>query len=150
MALAVHGDMMAEDPQCCLQEPSDGNTREFLRQKMNKMLPTFAGDISESFGKMFMKLIESLREFRSSPPTLRERRRIIRAAKKKGLSLSLREVQRTVDNFRAACGLNKAEDTKQWLRSHRISLEQFQDYLTFSLIQDKVENRLRASNGVPD
>ena len=150
MALAVHGDMMAEDPQCCLQEPSDGNTREFLRQKMNKMLPTFTGDISESFGKMFMKLIESLREFRSSPPTLRERRRIIRAAKKKGLSLSLREVQRTVDNFRAACGLNKAEDTKQWLRSHRISLEQFQDYLTFSLIQDKVENRLRASNGVPD
>jgi radical SAM protein with 4Fe4S-binding SPASM domain len=145
MALAVYGDMMAEDPQCCLNEFDRGLRRPILRRQSKTPLPTSLGNRDTAAEAVIVNLIRSLKEYSSLPLTAKEKSSIFRSARKKDVRISKRELQNAADSFRATFGLNKAEDTTRWLRSHQISLEQFQDYLAVGLLRAKVEASLEGT-----
>ena len=138
MALAVHEDMMAEDPQCCFDELREELKKELSKRHSEMLFPNQTDDTKEPLGKIGLGIMNSLKDFRSWPPSNEEKRRIFRSAKRKGAKVTFDELQEAADHFRAVSGLDRAEDTERWFRCHQISLEHFQKYLTISLLRRKV------------
>ena len=65
----------------------------------------------------------------------------VEAAREVGLEVSIGELQRAADAFRAANGHHKASDTHAWLAANDISLEAFQKRLETSLLISKFKDR---------
>jgi parvulin-like peptidyl-prolyl isomerase len=59
-------------------------------------------------------------------------------AKKAGLRVSEAEIQERADQFRRVRGLHRASDTNKYLDAMRISLEEFEAFITDSLYQEKM------------
>jgi peptidylprolyl isomerase len=69
--------------------------------------------------------------------TVRDRLTVL-AAKKHGIRLTEREVQERADQFRRVRGLHRAADTNKYLDAMRVSLEEFEEFITDSLYQEKM------------
>ena len=63
-------------------------------------------------------------------------------AKEQGITVADKELQEDFDEFRACRGLAKAEDTRQWLQSTGLTLEQVEGALTAKMQRDKVAEKL--------
>jgi hypothetical protein len=71
-----------------------------------------------------------------------ERKLTVEAAKKKGLKVTVPELQKAADAFRLAGGLKKASDTEAWLKSMGISVEALEDFLEANLLIGKLMDTL--------
>jgi peptidylprolyl isomerase len=64
------------------------------------------------------------------------------AAKKAGIQVSEAEVQERANQFRRVLGLHRASDTNRYLDAMRISLEQWESFITESLYQEKMMRKV--------
>jgi len=66
------------------------------------------------------------------------------AAKKHGITVSAKELQKVADVFRIDHGLYKASETENWLASNGLSVESFEEYLETSLLINRFKDALEA------
>src|SRR5882757_6555642 len=59
-------------------------------------------------------------------------------ARKAGIQVSEAEIQERADQFRRVRGLHRASDTNKYLDAMRISLEEFEAFISDSLYQEKM------------
>jgi peptidylprolyl isomerase len=59
-------------------------------------------------------------------------------AKKVGIQVSEAEIQERADQFRRVRGLHRASDTNKYLDAMRITLDEFEAFITASLYQEKM------------
>jgi parvulin-like peptidyl-prolyl isomerase len=59
-------------------------------------------------------------------------------ARKAGIQVSEAEIQERADQFRRVRGLHRASDTNKYLDAMRISLDEFEAFITASLYQEKM------------
>ncbi|WP_420473442.1 peptidylprolyl isomerase [Noviherbaspirillum sp. ST9] len=62
----------------------------------------------------------------------------VRAAKKHGVKVSPDEIQERADNFRRVQGLHRAADMNNYLNALGVSLDEFENFVTDSLYQEKM------------
>jgi parvulin-like peptidyl-prolyl isomerase len=60
------------------------------------------------------------------------------SARKAGIKVTEAEIQERADQFRRVRGLHRASDTNRYLDAMRVSLEEFEAFLTDSLYQEKM------------
>ena len=72
----------------------------------------------------------------------------VQAAKKMGLRVSEEEIQQRADQFRRVRGLHRATDTNKYLDAMRVSLEEFEAFITDSLYQEKMLDRVCSDQAV--
>ena len=74
-----------------------------------------------------------------------ERKLAIATARRKGLKVTPKELQKAADAFRVANGLNKASLTEKWMSSRGITVEALEDYLEtnllISMLKDDLEKK---------
>lgn len=63
-------------------------------------------------------------------------------AKKQGIKISDEEIQERADQFRRARGLHRATDTNKYLDAMRVSLDEFEAFISDSLYQEKMLQRV--------
>ena len=64
------------------------------------------------------------------------------AAKKSGITVSEEEVQERADQFRRIRSLHRTSDTNKYLDAQRISLDEFEAFITDSLVQEKMMQKV--------
>jgi peptidylprolyl isomerase len=64
------------------------------------------------------------------------------AARKSGIQVSEAEVQERANQIRRVLGLHRASDTNRYLDAMRISLEQWESFITESLYQEKMMRKV--------
>ena len=64
------------------------------------------------------------------------------AAKKQGIKVSEEEVQERADQFRRVRNLHRTSDTNKYLDAQRISLDEFEAFITDSLAQEKMMQKV--------
>ena len=72
----------------------------------------------------------------------------VRGAKKQGIRVSPEEVQERADQFRRVRRLHRASDTNRYLDAMRVSLEEFEAFVTDSLVQEKMMQRVCGDEAV--
>ena len=63
-------------------------------------------------------------------------------AKRAGIQVSEAEIQERADQFRRVHGLHRASDTNKYLDAMRISLDEFEAFMTASLYQEKMMRKI--------
>jgi peptidylprolyl isomerase len=74
----------------------------------------------------------------------------VRAAKKRGITVSAEEVQERADQFRRARGLHRATDTNRHLDHLGVSLDEFESFVTDSLYQEKMMEQVCNAKAVEE
>jgi parvulin-like peptidyl-prolyl isomerase len=69
-------------------------------------------------------------------------------ARKAGIQVSDAEIQERADQFRRVRGLHRASDTNKYLDAMRISLDEFEAFLTDSLYQEKMMSKVCSEQAV--
>ena len=69
-------------------------------------------------------------------------------ARKSGMQVSEAEIQERADQFRRVRGLHRASDTNKYLNAMRISLEEFEAFITDSLYQEKIMRKVCSDQAV--
>ena len=69
-------------------------------------------------------------------------------ARKAGIEVSEQEIQERADQFRRVRGLHRAADTNKYLDAMRISLDEFEAYITDSLYQEKMLRKICSDQAV--
>jgi DNA topoisomerase IA len=93
------------------------------------------------------EVVDFLRVMGRFQPAVREvveRKLAVEAAKKKGLKVTVQELQKAADAFRLANGLKKASETEAWLKSMGISVEALEDFLEANLLIGKLMDTLES------
>lgn len=75
---------------------------------------------------------------------------IVSAAKKRGIVVSIEEVQERADQFRRVRGLHRAKDTNAYLDTIGFSLDEFENYITDSLYKEKMINEICSDSAVEE
>src|SRR5689334_25173588 len=65
-----------------------------------------------------------------------------RGARKAGIKVTEEEVQERADQYRRVRGLHRAVDTNKFFDALRVSLEEFEAFITDSLYQEKMMNKV--------
>jgi peptidylprolyl isomerase len=74
----------------------------------------------------------------------------VRAAKKRGITVSAEEIQERADQFRRARGLHRATDTNRHLDHLGVSLDEFESFVTDSLYQEKMMEQVCNAKAVEE
>jgi parvulin-like peptidyl-prolyl isomerase len=69
-------------------------------------------------------------------------------AKKAGIQVSEAEIQERADQFRRVRGLHRASDTNKYLDAMRVTVEEFEAFITNSLYQEKMLNKVGSDPAV--
>jgi len=69
-------------------------------------------------------------------------------ARKSGIQVSEQEIQERADQFRRVRGLHRASDTNKFLDTMRISLDEFEAFITDSLYQEKMMHKVCSDQSV--
>ena len=69
-------------------------------------------------------------------------------ARKSGIQVSEQEIQERADQFRRVRGLHRASDTNKFLDAMRISLDEFEAFITDSLYQEKMMHSVSSDQAV--
>lgn len=81
-------------------------------------------------------------DFAPNLATVIKRKLVAAEARKKGIRVTAKELQRAADGFRALKDLSKAADTKRWMRANGISVEALEDYLETNILMSKLKEKL--------
>ena len=74
--------------------------------------------------------------------TVVERKVTANGARKAGVRVSVKELQRACDVFRATHDLNKAKDMKIWLAGNGLTQDSFENYIEANLLISKFKDKL--------
>jgi hypothetical protein len=91
------------------------------------------------------EVVDYMRITNRFSPSLREvveRKVAVEEARKRGIKVSTKELQKAADTFRLMQDLSTASDTKAWLKSNGISLESLEEYLETNLMIYKLKDKL--------
>jgi parvulin-like peptidyl-prolyl isomerase len=72
----------------------------------------------------------------------------VRGAKKSGIRVSEEEIQERADQFRRVRGLHRASDTNKYLDAMRVSMDEFEAFITDSLYQEKMMQKVCSDQAV--
>jgi parvulin-like peptidyl-prolyl isomerase len=72
----------------------------------------------------------------------------VRGAKKQGIRVTEQEIQERADQFRRVRGLHRASDTNKYLDAMRVSLDEFEAFITDSLYQEKMMQQVCSDQAV--
>lgn len=90
----------------------------------------------------FMRTLKLTGQYDGLVEQLVRERLAIRGARKHGIQVLPEEVQQRADEFRRVHGLHRAADTNKYLDSMRVSLDEFEAFITDSLYQEKMMERV--------
>ncbi len=71
-----------------------------------------------------------------------KRRETVEAARKEGIKAPAKELQAAANVFRAARGLNKAEDTAKWLERLGVSAGAFEQFIETNVLVERFKDKL--------
>jgi len=140
MAFAVNGDIMAEDPQCVLGELGMENRREIQKREKRMRLRTLRQYKSQMMIAEMISLIRLLKRYSSTFRETTERKIALEEARKRGIKISAKELQKAVDTFRKDLGLEQSKDMERWMESNSISTGGLQDCFETNLLLYKLDN----------
>ena len=72
----------------------------------------------------------------------------VQAAKKAGMRVSEEEIQERADQFRRVRGLHRSADTNKYFDAMRVSLDEFEAFITDGLYQEKMMERVGSDSAV--
>jgi parvulin-like peptidyl-prolyl isomerase len=98
----------------------------------------------------FVRVLKLTGQFESLLDRFVRDRLASRAAKKAGIRLSETEIQERANQFRREQGLHRASDTNKYLDARRISLEEFEAFITDTLYQEKMMQRVCSDEAVQE
>ena len=78
-----------------------------------------------------------------------KRRIITQTAEAEGVAVELSELQQAADKFRFSQHLESEEATWAWLKKHRLSLDDFEDWVHAELLSKKLAQHLFADEVIP-
>ena len=96
----------------------------------------------------FIRTLKLTGQYESLIEQLVRDRLTVQAAKKAGLRISEEEIQERADQFRRVRGLHRASDTNKDLDGMRVSLDEFEAFITDSLYQEKMMERVCSDQAV--
>lgn len=96
----------------------------------------------------FIRTLKLTGQYESLIEQLVRDRLTVQAAKKAGLRISEEEIQERADQFRRVRGLHRASDTNKYLDGMRVSLDEFEAFITDSLYQEKMMERVCSDQAV--
>lgn len=94
-------------------------------------------DVSE-----FIRLLKLTGQFESLIEQMVRDKLTVHAAKKNGVTVSADEIQERADQFRRVRGLHRATDMNQFLDTLKVSLDDFEAYITDGLYQEKMLDKV--------
>ena len=86
----------------------------------------------------FVRTLKLTGQFEALLETFVRDRLAVLGAKKAGIQVSEAEIQERADQFRRVRGLHRASDTNKYLDAMRITLDEFEAFITASLYQEKM------------
>jgi peptidylprolyl isomerase len=98
----------------------------------------------------FIRVLKLSGQFESLVEQLVRDRLTARAAKKVGIALTDDEIQERADQFRRVRGLHRAADMNLYLDAVGASLDEFEAFLTASLLEEKMMARVCSEQAVED
>lgn len=96
----------------------------------------------------FIRVLKLTGQYETLIEQLVRDRLTVKAAKKMGLRVSEDEIQERADQFRRVRGLHRAVDTNKYLDAMRVSLDEFEAFITDSLYQEKMMERVCSDQAV--
>jgi peptidylprolyl isomerase len=90
----------------------------------------------------FMRTLKLTGQFQGLLEQFVRDRLAVLGAKKAGVTVSEAEIQERADQFRRVRALHRASDTNKYLDAMRISLDEFEAFITDSLYQEKMLNKV--------
>jgi peptidylprolyl isomerase len=90
----------------------------------------------------FMRTLRLTGQYDGLVEQLVRERLAVRGARKHGIQVLPEEVQQRADEYRRVHGLHRAADTNKYLDSMRVSLDEFEAFITDSLYQEKMMKRV--------
>jgi peptidylprolyl isomerase len=96
----------------------------------------------------FMRTLRLTGQFEGLVEQLVRDRLTVRGARKQGIHVSAEEIQARGDEFRRVRGLHRASDTNKFLDALRVSLDEFEAFITDGLYQDKMMQRVCSEEAV--
>src|SRR5579862_6023220 len=90
----------------------------------------------------FVRILKLTGQFEALLEQFVRDRLAVLGARKAGIKVSEAEIQERADQFRRKHGLHRASATNKYLDAMRISLEEFEAFITDSLYQEKMMSRL--------
>jgi peptidylprolyl isomerase len=96
----------------------------------------------------FMRTLRLTGQFEGLVEQLVRDRLAVRGARKQGIHVSAEEIQQRADEFRRVRGLHRASDTNKFLDALRVSLDEFEAFITDGLYQEKMMQRVCSEGAV--
>lgn len=96
----------------------------------------------------FLRNLKLIGKFDGLVEQLVTDRLTVLAAKKQGIKVSEQEVQDRADQFRRVHGLHRMSDTNKYLDALRVSLDEFEAFITDSLYQEKMMQKVCSDTAV--
>ncbi len=105
----------------------------------------------ESIGSgEFVRILKLTGRFDSLIDEIVRDRLTVHAAKKQGVAVSADEIQERADQFRRVLGLHRAADMNHYLDARGVSLDEFEAFITDSLYQEKMMQRVCSDQAVEE
>ncbi|HEY0845015.1 MAG TPA: peptidylprolyl isomerase [Noviherbaspirillum sp.] len=86
----------------------------------------------------FVRILKLTGQFEGLIEQLVRDKLTVKAAKKAGVPLAPQEIQERADQFRRVQGLHRAADMNNYLNALGVSLDEFEEFITDSLYQEKM------------
>jgi parvulin-like peptidyl-prolyl isomerase len=96
----------------------------------------------------FMRMLKLTGQFEALLEQFVRDRLAASGARKAGIQVSEAEIQERADQFRRVRGLHRASDTNKYLDAMRVSLEDFEAFITDSLYQEKMLRKVCGEQAV--
>ena len=96
----------------------------------------------------FVRTLKLTGQFEALVEQLVRDKLVVRAAKKQRIPISIEEIQDRADQFRRIRELHRAADTNRFLDVRRVSLDEFEAFITDSLYQEKMMQRVCGDEAV--
>jgi parvulin-like peptidyl-prolyl isomerase len=96
----------------------------------------------------FVKVLKLTGQFEGLIEQMVRDKLTVRAAKKRGLPVSVEEIQERADQFRRIQGLHRAADMNNYLDALGVSLDEFEVFITDSLYQEKMMGEVCSDKAV--
>ncbi len=96
----------------------------------------------------FVRVLKLTGQFESLLEQFVRDRLAVIGARKAGIRVSEAEIQERADQFRRVRGLHRAADTNKYLDAMRVSLEEFEAFITDSLYQEKMLSKVCGEQAV--
>src|SRR5262245_20126666 len=96
----------------------------------------------------FIRTLKLTGQYDSLLDQLVRDRLTVQAAKKAGIQVSEQEIQERADQFRRVRGLHRAAQTNKYLDALRVSIDEFEAFISDSLYQEKMMQRVCSDQAV--